>query len=155
MAAESEYDKQKALMEQKMEFLERQLEESQRKEKELSGEVKSQKREHFGAVKELQGRLEQQIKDLQRRIEEQAEALFEWESRYQELESKHEQAVAKAEDSEGSKTKEVTKLREQLNETARNYDALKKKYAEDVEQLRLTQEEDSHSQSQRLRDLET
>ena len=41
MAAESEFDKQKALLEQKLEFLERQLQESQSKEKELSSEVKN------------------------------------------------------------------------------------------------------------------
>ena len=58
MAAESEFDKQKALLEQKLEFLERQLQESQSKEKELSSEVKNQKRDHFNSVKDLQGKLE-------------------------------------------------------------------------------------------------
>lgn len=53
MASESEFDKQKALLEQKVEFLERQLEEAQRKEKELSSEVKNQKRDHFNSVKDI------------------------------------------------------------------------------------------------------
>jgi hypothetical protein len=47
MAAESEFDKQKALLEQKVEFLERQLDEAQKKEREMSAEVKNQKRDHF------------------------------------------------------------------------------------------------------------
>lgn len=70
MAAESEYDKQKALLEQKLEFMEKQLEESQRKEKELSLEVKNQKRDHFSAVKDIQSKMEQQIKDLNKKVEE-------------------------------------------------------------------------------------
>ena len=59
MAAESEFDKQKALLEQKLEFYEKSLEEAQRKEKELSSEVKNQKREHFSSIKDIQSKLEQ------------------------------------------------------------------------------------------------
>jgi hypothetical protein len=59
MSAESEYDKQKALLEQKLEFYEKSLEEAQKKEKELSSEVKNQKREHFSSIKEIQQKLEQ------------------------------------------------------------------------------------------------
>jgi len=58
LASESEFDKQKALLEQKMEFLERQLDEAQRREKELSAEVKNQKRDHFNSVKDIQQKLE-------------------------------------------------------------------------------------------------
>jgi hypothetical protein len=50
--------------------LERQLQESQAKEKELSSEVKNQKRDHFNSVKDLQGKLEIQIKELNKRVEE-------------------------------------------------------------------------------------
>jgi hypothetical protein len=53
MSAESEFDKQKALLEQKLEFYEKSLEEAQKKEKEMSLEVKNQKREHFTNVKEI------------------------------------------------------------------------------------------------------
>jgi hypothetical protein len=58
MAAESEYDKQRALLEQKLEFYEKSLEDAQKKEKELSAEVKNQKREYFSSVKEIQTKLE-------------------------------------------------------------------------------------------------
>jgi DNA repair exonuclease SbcCD ATPase subunit len=70
LAAESEFDKQKALLEQKLEYLERSLEESQRKEKELSVEVKNQKRDQSAAFKEMQARMEQHIKDLGKKVEE-------------------------------------------------------------------------------------
>ena len=54
MSAQSEYDKQKALLEQKVEFLEKSLEEAQKKEKELSTELKNQKKDHFSVSKEIQ-----------------------------------------------------------------------------------------------------
>jgi hypothetical protein len=41
MAAESEFDKQKALLDQKIEFLEKSISESQRKEREYAEELKS------------------------------------------------------------------------------------------------------------------
>jgi len=53
MSAESEFEKQKALLDQKLEFYEKSLEEAQKKEKELSSEVKNQKREHFSSMKDI------------------------------------------------------------------------------------------------------
>ena len=154
MAAESEFDKQKALLEQKVEFLERQLSESQLKEKELSSEVKNQKRDHFNSVKDLQAKLEQQIKDLNKKVEEQSEAIFEWETKHQDLETKYEQESAKWDDTEAQKGKDFAKLKETLAETQRNYETIKKKYTDDVENLKVSQEEEQVSRSERIRDLE-
>ena len=44
-AAESEFDKQKALLDQKVEFLEKALEDSNKREKELSMELKTCKKD--------------------------------------------------------------------------------------------------------------
>ena len=44
-AAESEFDKQKALLDQKIEFLEKALEDSNRREKEMSLELKNCKKD--------------------------------------------------------------------------------------------------------------
>ena len=142
------------MLEQKQEFLERQLEEAQRREKELSAEVKNQKRDHFNSVKDMQGKLEQQIKDLQRKAEEQSEQLFEWESRYQDLETRFDQATSKYEESEAQKVKDITKLRDTLSDTQRNYDVLKKKYTDEVEHLKASSEEDSSARTERIRELE-
>lgn len=154
MASESEFDKQKALLEQKVEFLERQLDEAQRKEKELSAEVKNQKRDHFQSVKDIQAKLEQQIKELNKRVEEQSEQLFEQESKCADTETRFEQATAKFEDAEAAHAKEVAKLRDTLGETQRNYDALRKKYSEEIEQLRVNSEEETLARSERIRELE-
>ncbi len=53
MSAESEHDKQKALLEQKLEFLEKSLEEAQKKERELAAELRDQKKDHFSVSKEI------------------------------------------------------------------------------------------------------
>ena len=45
IAAESEFDKQKALFEQKIEFLEKALEDSNKREKDISFELKNVKKD--------------------------------------------------------------------------------------------------------------
>lgn len=58
MSAESEFDKQKALLEQKLEFTEKSLEEAYKKEKELSNELKNVKRDHFSNNKDISSKFE-------------------------------------------------------------------------------------------------
>lgn len=71
MADESEREKQKALLEQRIEFYEKQLEDANKREKELNNELKTQKREHLNSQKDNQKTYEQQIKDLTKKNEEQ------------------------------------------------------------------------------------
>ena len=52
VSAESEFDKQKALLDQKIEFLEKAVEDSSRREKEMSTELKNSKREFQNHNKE-------------------------------------------------------------------------------------------------------
>lgn len=52
VASESEFDKQKALFEQKIEFLEKALEDSNRREKEISVELKNCKKDFLNQNKE-------------------------------------------------------------------------------------------------------
>ena len=82
ISAQSEHDKQKALLEQKLEFFEKQLEEAQRKEKEASLEAKNMKREHLSSAKDLQKQYEQQMKELKEKMDSYSETQFEWESKY-------------------------------------------------------------------------
>ena len=63
VAAESEFDKQKALLDQKIEFLEKALEDSGKREKEISLELKNCKKEFLGQSREQTQMLEKQIKD--------------------------------------------------------------------------------------------
>ena len=52
VSSASEFDKQKALLDQKIEFLEKALEDSTRREKEVSTELKNCKKEFLSANKE-------------------------------------------------------------------------------------------------------
>lgn len=69
IASESEFDKQKALLMQKIEFHEKTIEDLQRKDKEYSAEIKNQKKEHTSAVKETSQRYEKQLKTLQEKLD--------------------------------------------------------------------------------------
>lgn len=69
IASESEFDKQKALLMQKIEFHEKTIEDLQRKDKEYSAELKNQKKEHTSAVKETSQRYEKQLKTLQEKLD--------------------------------------------------------------------------------------
>lgn len=91
---------------------------------------------------------------MNKRIEEQSEQLFEWESKCQDVETKLDQANAKFEDTEVARNKELAKVRDTLADTQRNYDQLKRKYSEEVEQLRNNSEEDSQARSEKIRELE-
>jgi len=59
MAAQSEFEKQKALLDQKIEFLERAQEEWQKKEKEYSAELKNLKRDHLSNIKDSTSKYDQ------------------------------------------------------------------------------------------------
>ena len=52
VSAESEFDKQKALLDQKLEFLEKALDDSKLREKELSTELKNTKKDSMAQSKE-------------------------------------------------------------------------------------------------------
>jgi len=48
----------------------------------------------------------------------------------------------------------MSKVSAQLSDTQKQLDALKRKYAEEVEAMKLTQEEESAGRSERIRELE-
>jgi len=52
VGSESEFEKQKALLDQKIEFLEKSLEESSKREKDISTELKNCKRDYLTQNKE-------------------------------------------------------------------------------------------------------
>lgn len=154
MSGDSEFDKQKALLEQKVQFYENSLEEAQKREKELSLEAKNQKRDHLTSHKEISGKFEQTIKELNKKVEELSEASFEWESKFQELETKYEQEKQTRNEGDSLFKKDATKAKDQLAEVSKNYEALKKKYSEDVDQMKSVSEEELILKTEKIADLE-
>lgn len=137
-----------------MEFYEKSLEEAQRKEKEVSLDLKNQKREHFTSTKEVQMKFEQQIKEINAKLEQESEAAFEWESKFQELEQRYEQEVQRLEDTDSSLKKDLQKARDAQAELTRQNDILKKKYVEEVEGLKQSSEDEKNQRSEIIYDLE-
>ena len=77
MASESEFDKQKALFEQQIQFLENRNAALESREKELMAEIKSQKRETTDKSNAFKLKYESQIHELTHQLEDQNDTLFE------------------------------------------------------------------------------
>ena len=80
LASESEFEKQKALYEQKIEFINNRCVGLEAKEKELVQELKDMKRDVANQSMERKSKFETQIRDLTKKIEELNETLFETQS---------------------------------------------------------------------------
>jgi chromosome segregation ATPase len=115
---ESEFQEQKLLYDQKIQFLETNLEETRKKEKEYLNELKNQKRDHTSAVKDLHSRHESQIKNYQTRVEMEAEKVNELERRVEELETLLDREKSNKEESE-------LNLKSLLDEASRKFDQMK------------------------------
>jgi septal ring factor EnvC (AmiA/AmiB activator) len=85
VATNSEFDKQKALLDQKVDFLEKQLEDSSRREREISAELKNCKKDFLSQNKEQTSQLEKQIKEQAKVIDELKEQIYEFENKNNEL----------------------------------------------------------------------
>ena len=77
LSSESESDKQKALLEQKITFMENTIETLKQKDKENQSEIKTQKKELLTSIKENSSKYEEKIASLNRKIEQLAEELGE------------------------------------------------------------------------------
>lgn len=93
MASESEFDKEKALLEQKIQYLESNAESFKEKEVEMSSEIKSQKKELIMNLKESSTKFEKQIKGLQDKLEVTQEKLVEKEGEILDKDQKYEMEV--------------------------------------------------------------
>lgn len=82
-------EKDRALQQQKSQFLERQIAELQAKEASLTADLKAQKHEHTFGLKEVTSRNEQLVNELTFKLEEAKELLFEKTSEIEALEQKH------------------------------------------------------------------
>ncbi len=86
MQSDSEFDKQKALLEQQIEFLNDRNQKWEAKEKEMMIELKQTKQEQNNWKNDQKFKYEQTIADLQRQVEDLNDSVFEMESKIQESE---------------------------------------------------------------------
>ena len=80
LSTESEFDKQKALLDQKIQFLEKSIEDYQRKEKTQIQEMQKQKQELLDILKDGSSKYDSQLKSLQDKNEDISETLLEKEA---------------------------------------------------------------------------
>lgn len=80
LQSESEYEKQRALFDQKVEFLEKSLSEKADRERNYISELHSKRSEMTGEMKAMISRYEAEIKTLQSDLEEEKERVSEIES---------------------------------------------------------------------------
>lgn len=76
-SVQSESEKEKALLEQKNEFLEKTIQDYQKKENEYSSDFKTQKKDYQTTIRDMQVKYETQIKSLSQKLEEANERLLE------------------------------------------------------------------------------
>ena len=85
ISSESEFEKQKALLNQKISFLEDSLKASQAKEKQLASELQKQKEELLNSMRAGSSKHEEHLKSLQDRSDDLQEQLLEKEGMVQKL----------------------------------------------------------------------
>lgn len=116
MNAESNFDKEKALLEQKNTHLEQTVESLKEKEKELTSDLRAQKDEWKATIKEAQGKNEAKIKELQEKLETQTEAYLEKESEFVEKEQKLTAENQTLEDKASKQETKITEMKAQLEQ---------------------------------------
>jgi len=85
LTIESDSNKQQALADQKISYLEKSLEEAKGKEKVYATELKSAKREHQANIKEVTARYEGQLKELQTKFDSSKDQVSELEAKVAEM----------------------------------------------------------------------
>lgn len=116
--------------------MEKALEDSNKREKEISLELKNCKKDFLNQNKEQTSQLEKQIKDQQRLIEELKEGNYEQESKISDLEILMEEQKNKLNDELNVKAKELRKNKDSEADVAKKYETLQKKYEEESSNLK-------------------
>lgn len=112
----SEYEKEKALLLQKVLFYEKSMEDMESRHKESSSDLKTVKKEHANTIKELTSKNEAQIRSLNQKIAELQERVSEFESDLIGREQKYDSERKKWESAELN----FTSLMEEANQTIIN-----------------------------------
>lgn len=134
--------------------MEKALEDSNKREKEISVELKNCKKDFLNQNKEQNNSLEKQIKDQQRLIEELKEGNYEQDSKISDLEILMEEQKNKLGDELNVKAKELKKNKDSEADVAKKYEALQKKYEEECLNLKGAHDKQSELNAERLAELE-
>ncbi len=106
--SQSEFDKEKALLEQKVSYLELSLKERDDKERDSTSEWRTHKSELAQEIKQLTVKCENDVKQLNRLLEEEREKAGDLELKLTELAERHEAAEARFSETEAELTRQLT-----------------------------------------------
>ena len=140
LSTESENDKQKALLEQKITFMENTIENLKQKDKDNQAEIKNQKKELLSSIKENSSKYEDKINSLNKKIEELSEEIGEKDNKLSEYEQKDYLL--------SSTINEKNIELESLREVSTEYDQLK----DDYDKLKKDLDENKKLYSQELQE---
>jgi RNase P protein component len=151
---DSEFQEKAALMEQKVKYLESNLEESRRREKEYLNESRNQKKDHSSSLKDIQARFEGQIKTLQSRLEAETDRVTELEREIEEKDRNYERDKSFWEESEVKFKTTIEEKTNQLNSLTQESKKRDKEYSKQERKDRKEAEANSSKLSTRIEDLE-
>jgi len=117
ITVESDSNKQQALLEQKINYLEKSLEEARGKENAYSNEIKNMKKEYSNNAKEITTKYEAQLKEIQTKFDSMKDQLAETEQKLTELQQNYENSKTQWDDElnqEKAKKEEFSKMATEL-----------------------------------------
>ena len=115
----AQYDKEKALLNQKVEHLTKQIDDYQKREKEMKSEINSQLKEQTIAYKDKMEKYEKNLKNLTNENDKLKEQIVDLESQIEGLEASLNSEKIKNEDLIQKSNKEIEELEENLNDLKR------------------------------------
>ena len=151
---DSEFQEKTALMEQKVKYLESNLEESRRREKEYMNETRTQKKDHSSSLKEIQSRFENQIKNLQTRLENETDKINELEREIEEKDRNYERDKITWEETEVKYKTSLEEITNQLNSLTQESKKRDKEYSRQERKDKKEAEANALKLTTRIEDLE-
>ncbi|CAD8065990.1 unnamed protein product [Paramecium primaurelia] len=142
----SEFEKERALLEQKITFFEKLVNEMNTKELEYQNEIKNLRKEHSLQSKDQQTKSDQMVRQLQQKLSDLQEKLNEMENELIEKESNFENDFKKFEHKERSLTKQNFELNEQIQGLTREL----REYRRNEEQMQQMLKNDANNQVNEL-----
>ena len=139
--AESEHQQEKALLQQKIAFVEKSLEESSNREKTYLSELKSQKAAHSQTLKDISSKHEATLKNYQSKVDTESDHTSELERALAEKEAQHEALKSQWEETEQILNSKTAELQSQLANTRSHIDVREGEFKTQI--ANLTQEHDA------------
>eukprot|EP01022_Parablepharisma_sp_SALTPOND_P026536 TRINITY_DN64349_c3_g1_i1.p1 TRINITY_DN64349_c3_g1~~TRINITY_DN64349_c3_g1_i1.p1 ORF type:complete len:1293 (-),score=318.68 TRINITY_DN64349_c3_g1_i1:5706-9584(-) len=151
---ESEFEKQKALFEQKIVHLEKNLEETKAKEKDYVAEVNNVKKAHAAQIKEVNEKHEATLQQMQKKLEDTNERLLETEGKLSETEQNYEMIKVERDEEKESYTTRHSEYEKTVADLRAQIDHINQKAKEDLKAIEQRFDGEKLTMKKRISELE-